>query len=197
MKRIGPQNYVSMDDNTLATHARRDIHAAEEVLVRVRPRVKSVVRAMVGNDRDYEDLISQVSLQVLESIGNYKGTGALQMWAGRIAFHVVVKHKKRRNMIEKIMLSDLYERGIESSNPETQATQNHVRDKMIGLLHQIPKVRQDALVLRLICGHSIEEIAKLTRAPVNTVRGRLRMGLRELRQGMSAERDCILAKQER
>ncbi len=72
--------------------------------------------------------------------------------------------------------------------------QINVRDKMIDTLGGIPEVRRNTLVLRLVLGHSIAEISDLTRVPVNTVRGRLRTGLRELRKGMVVERDCILAR---
>jgi len=49
-------------------------------------------------------------------------------------------------------------------------------------------------VLRLIFGHSIEEIAQLTGSPVNTVRGRLRVGLKEIRQDLAGQRDILAAR---
>ena len=96
-----PTFWESLEDDVLANLATKDRRAAEEVLLRVRPRIQRAIRMMVGNDRDYDDLLSQVCLQVLESVGRYKGTGSLQAWAGRITFHVVVKHNKRRQMVDR------------------------------------------------------------------------------------------------
>ena len=186
--------YKSLGDQQLATIAKADRRAAEEVLLRVRPKLSRAIRIMIGNDRDYDDLLSQICLQVLVSIGNYKGTGTLEAWAGQMAFHIVAKHKKRRAMIEKVMVPDVYDRGVENSNPEQEMSRKHLRDRMQSTLQNIPEARRDSLVLRLVFGHSIEEISKLTGASVNTVRGRLRTGLRELRQEMVIERDSILAR---
>jgi len=186
--------YKGLSDQDLATIALDDRQAAEELLLRVRPRIRRAIRMIAGNDRDYDDLFSQVCLQILESIGNYKGTGTLEAWAGRITFHVVLKHKQRRRMIENIMVPDFQNRGIENSNPEQEVSRKHARDLMRDALRKIPEDRRNTLVLRLGLGHSISEIAQITKTPVNTVRGRLRTGLKELRQGIITKRDCILAK---
>ncbi len=185
--------YAELDELELAVLAARDRGAAEEVLLRVQPRVKRAIRMMVGNDRDYDDMHSQVCLQVLESVGRFKGTGTLEAWAGRIAFHVVAKHAKRRRMVDRVMLPDFKQSGIETTDPEKEATRNYVRERMRETLKEIPEIRRNTLVLRLVLGHSISEIADMTSVPVNTVRGRLRTGLKELRRAMVTEREFMLA----
>ena len=132
-------------------------------------------------------------LTVLESLGNYKGAGTLEAWAGKIAFHVAVRHKERRKMIETVMIPQRGEPGVAVSNPEQETSDRRVRVKVNAALSRLPVERRYTLVLRLIFGHSIAEIARLTGVPVNTVRGRLRTGLKELRQSMAAERDHIMA----
>ncbi len=42
-------------------------------------------------------------------------------------------------------------------------------------------------MLRVVYGHSIEEISTLTRTPFNTVRSRLRLAKEALRQRIEAE----------
>ena len=189
-----PDAYSFLEDYDLAKLARLDRLAAEEVILRIRPRISRVIRIMVGNDRDCDDLLSNIYLQVLESIGRYKGTGTLEAWAGRIAFHIIVKYEQRRRMIEKVVVSCHQDLGIETSNPELEESRRYIRHKIVDALLRIPKVRRDTLVLRLAFGHSIREISELTRVPVNTVRGRLRTGLRELRQSMFTVRDYYVVR---
>jgi RNA polymerase sigma-70 factor (ECF subfamily) len=186
--------WIAKDDLALAEQALTDRRAAEKVLVRVRPRVQYAIRVLMGNDRDREDVLSQTMLEILESIGNFKGKGSLEAWAGKIAFHTVTGHNKRRGMIERVMTPDTYDMGVAKTTPEQETARGRVRERITKALDKLPEERRRTLVLRLIFGHSIAEIATLTDVPVNTVRSRLRTGLRELRRGVAVERDYLLAK---
>ena len=186
--------WVATKDLELAKRASADRVAAEEVLTRVRPRVQYAIRILMGNDPDVGDMLSQTMLEVLESIVNYKGMGSLEAWAGRIAFHTVSGYMKRRRMIERVMIAETNDIGVTKTNPERETSKSMIRQKVTAALDKLPKERRNTLVLRLIFGHSIAEIAKLTDVPVNTVRSRLRTGLRELRRGVASERDYLLAK---
>jgi len=55
------------------------------------------------------------------------------------------------------------------------------------LLTTIPKPQADALGLRAVVGLSIEEIARTTNVPANTVRSRLRLAKESLRQSIEAD----------
>ena len=186
--------WVATKDLDLARRASADRAAAEELLTRVRPRVQYAIRILMGNDPDVGDMLSQTMLEILESVGNYKGMGSLEAWAGRIAFHTVSGYMKRRRMIERVMTIESNDVGMAKTNPEKETSKSMIRQKVSIALNKLPKERRNTLVLRLIFGHSIAEIAKLTDVPVNTVRSRLRTGLRELRRGVASERDYLLAK---
>jgi RNA polymerase sigma-70 factor, ECF subfamily len=185
---------IAFDDLKLAERARVDRAAAEQLLVRVRPRVQYAVRILMKNDRDIDDVLSQTMLEILESIGNYKGKGSLEAWAGKIAFYTVTGHTKRRRMIERVMIPDTMDAGVNRITPEQETTRRRLRQKLSKTLEKLPKERRTTLVLRLVFGHSIAEIASLTNVPINTVRSRLRTGLRELRKSVSIEREILLAR---
>lgn len=188
------ETWIAKDDLELAERALRDRKAAEELLLRVQPRVRYAIRVLLRNDRDIEDIYSQTMLEIMESIGNFKGKGSLEAWAGKIAFHTVTGHTKRRGMIERVMMPDTHDAGVTRTNPEHETSRSRVRERVAKALDKIPEERRKTLTLRLLFGHSIAEIAKLTDVPVNTVRSRLRTGLRELRRSVAAERDFLLAK---
>ena len=189
-----PEERFAWDDLELASKARVDRAAAEQLLLRVRPRVQYAIRILMQNDRDVDDVLGQTMLEILESIGNYKGRGSLEAWAGKIAFYTVTGHTKRRRMIERVMMPEVSEAGVNRITPEEETNRRRLREKLSTTLEKLPKERRRTLVLRLVFGHSIAEIAELTNVPINTVRSRLRTGLRELRRSVTLERQMLLAR---
>jgi RNA polymerase sigma-70 factor (ECF subfamily) len=185
---------VAVDDLKLASRARVDKAAAEELLMRVRPRVQYAVRILMQNDRDVDDVLGQTMLEILESIGNYKGRGSLEAWAGKIAFYTVTGHTKRRRMIERVMMPETVDTGVNRITPEIETNRRRLRKKLSTTLEKLPVERRNTLILRLVFGHSIAEIAELTNVPINTVRSRLRTGLRELRRSVTLEHRVLLAR---
>ena len=97
-------------------------------------------------------------------------------------------------MIERVMIPDTMDAGVNRITPEQETTRRRLRQKLSKTLEKLPKERRTTLVLRLVFGHSIAEIASLTNVPINTVRSRLRTGLRELRKSVSIEREMLLAR---
>ncbi len=97
-------------------------------------------------------------------------------------------------MIERVMIPDTMDVGVNRITPEQETSRKRLREKLALTLEKLPAERRKTLVLRLVFGHSIAEIANLTNVPINTVRSRLRTGLRELRKSVSIEREMILAR---
>lgn len=190
----GVVQHIATDDLELAERAKVDRAAAEEILIRVRPRVQYAIRILMKNDRDIEDIVGQTMLEILESIGSYKGKGSLEAWAGKIAFYTVTGHTKRRRMIERVMIPDTTDVGVNRITPEQETSRRRLREKLAKTLDKLPVERRTTLVLRLVFGHSIAEIATLTNVPINTVRSRLRTGLRELRKSVSIEWEMLVAR---
>lgn len=181
------------EDLKLAKRAQVDKAAAEQLLRRVEPRVRYAVKLLMRGDRDVDDVMGQTMLEILESIGSYKGRGSLEAWAGRIAFYTVSGHTKRRSMIERIMVPDKDEAGVAKTNPEQETRRRDLRNRLRKILDKLPAERRRTLVLRLVLGHSIQEIASMTEVPANTVRSRLRTGLKELRRSIGSEQRSLLA----
>ena len=189
-----PEERLALEDLKLAAQARVDRAAAEQLLIRVRPRVQYAIRILMQNDRDVDDVFGQTMLEILESIGNYKGRGSLEAWAGKIAFYTVTGHTKRRRMIERVMIPETTETGVNRITPEIETTRRRLREKLSKTLEKLPVERRNTLVLRLVFGHSISEISELTDVPINTVRSRLRTGLRELRRSIALDQRLFVAR---
>ncbi len=180
-------NAVSLEDLRIAREATRDREAARRLLERIGPRVRHTVQMLVGWDNEAEDYANTCLLAILENLSKYKGRGPLEAWAGQLTYRVVMRQLKRRRRSERTVTLVEEETGVATKTPEGDAVQ-HRRAKMwAALLGQLPEKRRETLVLRLLYGYSVVEVAEMTETPVNTVRDRIRVGLKELRRNISAD----------
>ena len=58
---------------------------------------------------------------------------------------------------------------------------------LCGLLDELPKVQAEVVVMRMVLGYSVEEIAVATQVPVNTSKSRLRVAKEYLRRRLDGQ----------
>jgi RNA polymerase sigma-70 factor (ECF subfamily) len=178
---------VSLDDLRVARAAMTDRAAACRLLERIGPRVRHTVRLIAGRDEEVDDYTNACFLAILENLGKYKGTGPLEAWAGQLTYRVLMRQLKRQRRSERTVTLVPEETGASVATPEREATRRSRAEMWRAHLGKLPEKRRDALVLRLVYGYSVAEVAELTQAPLNTVRDRIRVGLRELRRSLAGD----------
>ena len=184
-------NVGSADDLRIARDATVDRDAARRLLERIGPRVRHTVRLLVGRDDELEDYTHACFLAILENLGKYKGTGPLEAWAGQLTYRVLMRQLKRRRRSERTVTLVAEDTGVASTTPEREVARRSRNDLWAAHLRKLPDKRRDTLVLRLVYGYSVAEVAQLTDAPLNTVRDRIRVGLKELRQSLAADPEAL------
>ena len=172
------------EDLKFVQRAQKDRKAAAELIARLAPRVKHAVYLAVGKDEEADDLTHVCLVEILENLGSYRGTGSLEGWAGQLSYRVLMRYLSRRRRSERTVSLVPIDPGISLVNPERDTQRGRLRAKLAAHLRKLPEERRIALILRLVYQHSVAEVAELTGAPVNTVRDRLRVGLKELRQSI-------------
>jgi RNA polymerase sigma-70 factor (ECF subfamily) len=55
------------------------------------------------------------------------------------------------------------------------------------LIDDLPRVQAEAILMRMVLGFSVEEIATAMQVPVNTAKSRLRVGKDNLRRRLDGE----------
>ena len=71
--------------------------------------------------------------------------------------------------------------------PDAALEQKQQSDSIQLALSALPGEQKEAIVLQQFCGMSLDDIAGLVAAPVETVKSRLRYAMRKLRQGSLSE----------
>lgn len=159
-----------------------DAQACKVLAERLFDRTRATVHYLCAGDRDADDLAQLALVAVLRSAHTFRGECSLERWADRIAVRTALRELKRRRWREKIVA--LEEDPLPESHPapDQRLHRRLLRRRLAGLLGKLSEDRRTAVMLHWVHGYSVQEIAELTEAPVNTVRDRLRVGKSQLRK---------------
>lgn len=140
---------------------------AQRILVtRLMGRANRLAQALLRNREDALDASQVALLSILRSSANFRGESSLECWADRIVVRTSLRlaRLKRRNDV-----NDAADCSRLSTPPGSEA-----RVCANQYLSRLPEAQRTALLLRSGFGYSVEEIAELTQAPMNTVKDRLK-----------------------
>jgi RNA polymerase sigma factor (sigma-70 family) len=168
-----------------------DPAAISQVVGELAPGVLRAVRALLGRGHpDAEDVAQEVLLAVMAALPDFRGDSTLLHFAVRIAARksVLVRSRTRSVLgwLENLWRSEYPARRAPGSAHEEMSSERR-RSLLRLLLSELPDAQAEALGLRVLFGHSIEEISTITQTPFNTVRSRLRLAKEALRQRIEAE----------
>jgi RNA polymerase sigma factor (sigma-70 family) len=168
-----------------------DSAAIAQVVAELAPAVLRALTALLGRAHpDIEDLAQEVLLAVIAALPDFRGDSTLLHFAVRIAARKSVLVRRRRRSVLGWLESfwqgeHPLQQGPSSAHEELRGDRQRALLRL--LLSELPDAQAEALMLRVVYGHSIEEISTITHTPFNTVRSRLRLAKEALRQRIEAE----------
>jgi RNA polymerase sigma-70 factor (ECF subfamily) len=173
---------------TLArTAATGDVQAMAHLLRLVAPRVATTVRAVMGAHLDCDDVVQQSLIALVQALPAFRGDCEPASYACRIAVRTAVAARRRARTH-----ASRNESFDDQPHPTTDALDLDAasarRTTLIReLLEEIPVEQAECLVLRVVLGWSLEEVASASAAPVNTIRSRVRLAKEALRRRIEAD----------
>lgn len=190
--RFAPRGTIQLEQLELAREATcGDRAALRSILEDVGPSMANAARSVLGSEeRLAEDVVQESLLAFVDALSTYRGECGLKHFACRIAAWKALQARRktvrRREKLRTILREEVPNR------PETPTPMNIVaseqrKELLRCLLDELPSPQAEALTLRAILGHSLNDIATLTSAPVNTVRSRLRLAKEALRQRIEGD----------
>jgi RNA polymerase sigma factor (sigma-70 family) len=149
--------------------------------------------------RDWADEIAQDTWASLhQARGRYQPEASFRTYLFQIARNKLIDQlrQNRRTVLASEWgnddSDDAMERLVDASNdtpsPETTLETNQQTRILHAAIRTLPSEQREALVLQQFNGMSLEEIAELVDAPVETVKSRLRYAMKKLRQQFSPSR---------
>ncbi len=168
-----------------------DRGARRRLVDRLLDRVGTAVRYLAPGDPELDDHVQLALIEVLSAAGSYRGESSLETWAERIAIRTAMRQIRRRRFRAQIVTLDSEREGrSREPAPEHLAVRHRMSLRISELLEDLAPERRQVLTLRLVMGYGIEEIASMTGMKINTVRDRLAVARRQLRQRI--RRDPVL-----
>ena len=188
----GPDlHVVAVDDRALVTAVKAgDETVASSFCARVWPPVDRTIRRLLGHhDADRDDVAQLALIELVNTIGRYRGDCSLDAWAQTIASHVVFKHIRRRQL-ERRIFTDLLADGAEIAAPVRDEWRSSTREllaRVAAHLDEMVSERAWALVMHDILGYDLREIAEMTESSVAAAQSRLVRGRRELHERVAGD----------
>ncbi len=183
LRQVSEERSTRSLDRELARRAGDGDEAARRELAwRLLPRVRTTVHYLAAGDRDADDLVQQALVEVLRVVGTYRGDASLEYWTDRVVVRTALRRIKQRRWRETIVRLDTEEPGAADAVQESSYERRELRRRLAVHLERLSVDRRSAVVLHWVRGYTIPEIADLTGAKVNTIRGRLRDAKRQLRK---------------
>lgn len=168
---------------------RRDPELLDALIEHYQHRLLRYLLHLTGNHAMAEDLFQETWLRVLEKGHQYDGRNRFVTWLMSIGHNVAIDHLRRRNPSSLDEMKDPeggapFEPEAGGPSPLDVAVAHQQQEKFDEALERVPAVFREVMVLRFQEQMKLEEIAKLVRIPVSTVKTRIYRGVMALRPAL-------------
>ncbi|HVJ88581.1 MAG TPA: RNA polymerase sigma factor [Labilithrix sp.] len=187
------------DAQLLAAVHSGDEHAAAELHDRLRPRVDTTIRALLGpGHSEHDDLAQQSFIELVLSLDRYRGECSLETWAATITARTVFKFLRRRTIERKLFRDADDEDLVCSPSPSSlkrQVLARNLAERVRRHLDQIDKAKAEAFLLHDVCGFDAREVARIAEISEAAAHARIARGRRELHEKLAADpelRDALV-----
>jgi RNA polymerase sigma-70 factor (ECF subfamily) len=166
-----------VDEATLVRRARGGDREAFGLLVsRYQASVYRVVRGVLADVTECEDVVQEVFLKAFASLGRFRGESGMFTWLYRIAVNEALRARRRRPWARAEAIPE-----VEAPVPERPDEDGPSLAALERLLRKLPDEFRSIVVLRDIEGMAYKDIAETLEIPMGTVESRLFRARQELR----------------
>ncbi len=166
---------------------RRDPDLLDSLILQYQRRLLRYLLYLTGNRELAEDLFQETWMRVLLRGEQFKGNARFDTWLFTIARNLVIDMRRRRTTISLDAMNDpageerAFEVAADEPSPFDLYRSQERAEALAEALLTLEALQREVLVLRFHEDLSLEEIAKVTSAPLSTVKSRLYRGLAALK----------------
>jgi RNA polymerase sigma-70 factor (ECF subfamily) len=151
----------------------------ELLMRRYNQRLFRVIRSVVKNDAEAEDVLQEAWVRAYEHLGQFEGRASFATWVTRIAFHEALARTrtgKRWAPLENPegeIMADVSKQQTEAETPEVQAMQGEMGRLLEAAVDALPPTYRSVFVLREVEELSTSETAECLELSEEAVKTRL------------------------
>ncbi len=179
-----PERQREADDDLAVVHRVQegDIDAFDELVVKYRERIYSVIYNLTANREDASDLTQDAFIKAFQSVGRFQGKSSFFTWLYRIALNTALTHLRKNKLrrffsFEKMNDEDHSAGFIDAlttdSDSDKNTLMNELQEKLNDAFQKLSLKHRAVITLYEIDGLSHKEISEIVGASIGTVRSRL------------------------
>jgi RNA polymerase sigma-70 factor (ECF subfamily) len=172
------------DEDVMQFVRRGDARAFEIIYERHSSAAFSLAYRMMGTRSSAEDVTQDAFLSLWRSGGRYdRGRGSVRTWVLGIVHNRAIDALRRSTVHSKRRASDegIEERFEARERTDVEAARREESGTVRSALATLPADQSQVIELAYFGGFTHTEIADMLEAPVGTVKGRMRLGLKKMR----------------
>jgi RNA polymerase sigma-70 factor (ECF subfamily) len=167
--------------------------ATRALLRALGPGVLAVIQTILGRSNpDVDDVAQEAFVAILRALPTFRYESSVAHFAKQVALRRASnalrdRQAARRAASATVALDEKANLESTSASPLDATVSARRMALLREIVGELPQEQADTLLLRVLFGHSVEEIAEETRAPINTVRSRLRNARAALRERIAGD----------
>ena len=173
------------DDEVLSRVMSGDIALLEIIMRRYNQRLFRVVRSIVRDDWQAEDVVQETYVRAFEHLSQFEGRAKFSTWLTKIAIYEAYARLRRFDHQNVDSISELEEQGVymksNARDPEREAFDGEIKLLLERAVDALPSHYRSVFMLREIEGLSTAETAECLEISAENVKTRLHRA-RELLQ---------------
>jgi len=186
---VREQSKVDGDLATVRRVQAGDVAAFDQLILKYRERLYSIIYNLCSNREDAADLTQETFIKAFSSIKRFKGKSSFYTWLYRIAVNSTLSYLKRNrmrhffsfeNINEEISSSEIVEALSIKMKSDKTALINELQEKLNEALQKLSDKHRSVVVLYEIEGLSHHDISNVMECSVGTVRSRLHYAKQQL-----------------
>ena len=178
------RRYLLLADEDLVSRLEaKDAQAFATLYDRHSRTAYSLAYRMMGERQAAEDLVQDAFLKVWRAAGSYRAErGSVRTWLLAVVHNRGID--QLRSMASRRRTQDRIEADAPRSQPSeafNESWRNSQREQVREALKTLPQEQLKVLELAYFSGYTHVEIAELLGLPLGTVKGRMRLGLKKMK----------------
>jgi RNA polymerase sigma-70 factor (ECF subfamily) len=172
------------DEDVMQLVRRGDARAFEVIYERHSGAAFSLAYRMMGTRSGAEDVTQDAFLSMWRSGARYdRARGSVRTWVLGIVHHRAIDALRRATVHDRRRAGDegIEERFEARERTDTEAARREEAGAVRGALGALPADQSQVIELAYFGGFTHTEIADMLDAPVGTIKGRMRLGLKKMR----------------
>ena len=178
------EDMLNCSDNLLARAAATgSASAIRDLYGRHHGRVYALCFRMTRNGADAEDLTQEVFVQVMRTVGSFRGESRFSTWLHRLTVNLVLMQFRHSKARRETRLSDIFEPNISTTVRSRQPLTARIMDRIAlhSAIAQLAPGCRSVFVLFDVEGYQHREIARLMGCSIGTSKSQLHRARKKLK----------------